>query len=106
QQQGIEEHRQQLKQRIEMMNLVEKEIEGDGNCQFGALSHQLFNDTNRSREVRHKIVSWLQHNDKWKNEFGDDDNDDDGQQSELSNFVEGTWQSYCDRMCSEGEWGD
>jgi hypothetical protein len=43
-----------------------REIPGDGNCQMHAVSDQLYDTIERSKEVRKIVVEWLRKNKNWK----------------------------------------
>jgi len=54
-----------MKQRLELFNLHEVPVSGDGNCQFSAISHQLFGDFNHSTQLRRISVEWLRKHPNW-----------------------------------------
>lgn len=41
-------------------------IAGDGNCQFAAISDQLFDNVNYADYVREEAVKWLRQNKDWE----------------------------------------
>ena len=66
------------------------QIEGDGNCQFRALAHQLFNgDQGRHAECRAAAISQLRIEPGLYREFVPED-----------------WETYVSKMENDGEWGD
>ncbi|GAM26283.1 hypothetical protein SAMD00019534_094580 [Acytostelium subglobosum LB1] len=73
-----------------------KEIPGDGNCQMHALSDQLYGDLTRSPEIRKTIVDWLRKNKDFAFPNG----------ATLCQFVNGSWDDYCNEMSKSGIWGD
>ena len=54
-----------MKQRLKLFNLHEVPVSGDGNCQFSAISHQLFGDFNHSTQLRRISVEWLRKHPNW-----------------------------------------
>lgn len=71
--------------------LTEKVIPGDGNCQFSAVSDQLYGTPKHSKQVRKMCIAQLAENPR-----------------EYSPFVSGfhTYSEYLKRMSKQGEWGD
>ncbi|EGZ04601.1 hypothetical protein PHYSODRAFT_536109 [Phytophthora sojae] len=66
------------------------EVEADGNCLFRALADQLYGDQHRHKDVRGKIVDYLeQHRDDFEPFMEDEEKFD----------------KYCERMCEDGTWG-
>uniref|UniRef100_A0A0D3FRM9 ubiquitinyl hydrolase 1 n=1 Tax=Oryza barthii TaxID=65489 RepID=A0A0D3FRM9_9ORYZ len=51
---------QRLLHRLELYDLAELKVEGDGNCQFRALSDQFYRTTEHHRFVRQQIVKQLE----------------------------------------------
>lgn len=94
----VKKQKQRLQQRLELYQLKPKrEIPGDGNCQMHAVSDQLYDTIDRSKEVRKVVVDWLRKNKNWKlpNE------------SILHEFVhDKPWEEYCAQMEKDGCWGD
>lgn len=94
----VKKQKLRLQERLELYQLKPKrEIPGDGNCQMHAISDQLYNTIDRSKEVRKTIVEWLRKNKDWKlpNE------------SILHEFVhDRPWEEYCTMMEKDGCWGD
>ncbi|CAH0479167.1 unnamed protein product [Peronospora belbahrii] len=66
------------------------EVEGDGNCLFRALSDQLFGDQQQHKQVRNKIIDYLE---KHRNDFEPFMEDEE------------KFEKYCDRMRGDGTWG-
>ncbi|CAI0411931.1 unnamed protein product, partial [Linum tenue] len=50
---------QRLLDRLKVYFLVENKVQGDGNCQFRALSDQLYRSTEYHKVVRHRVVDQL-----------------------------------------------
>jgi hypothetical protein len=94
----VKKQKQRLNERLELYQLKPKrEIPGDGNCQMHAVSDQLYDTIERSKEVRKIVVEWLRKNKNWKlpNE------------SILHEFVhDKPWEEYCNVMEKDGCWGD
>ncbi|KAG5377406.1 hypothetical protein IGI04_042002 [Brassica rapa subsp. trilocularis] len=53
---------QRLSQRLQLYGLVENKIQGDGNCQFRALSDQLYRSPEHHSAVREQVVNQLAYN--------------------------------------------
>ncbi|KYQ96674.1 OTU domain containin protein [Tieghemostelium lacteum] len=87
-----------LSERLELYMLKnKKEIPGDGNCQFHALSDQLYGDLSHSADIRKSIVQWLRKNKDHSLTNG----------AVLSQFVgDRDWEQYCNEMEKLGTWGD
>ncbi|EGG19416.1 OTU domain-containing protein [Cavenderia fasciculata] len=89
--------KQRLSERLDLYMLQNsKEIPGDGNCQMHALSDQIFDDLNHSQDVRKTIVDWLRKNKDFSFPNG----------ATLCQFVNGSWEDYCNEMSKNGIWGD
>jgi hypothetical protein len=71
--------------------LTEKIIPGDGNCQFSAVSDQLYGTPRHSKQIRKMCLAQLAENPR-----------------DYSPFVSGftTYADYLRRMARQGEWGD
>ncbi|XP_030473006.1 OVARIAN TUMOR DOMAIN-containing deubiquitinating enzyme 9 isoform X1 [Syzygium oleosum] len=80
---------QRLLDRLQIYDLVENKIQGDGNCQFRALSDQLYRSPEHHRFVRQQIVQQL----KSCPEMYD-------------GYVPMAFGDYLQRMSKSGEWGD
>lgn len=80
---------ERLHQRLQLYDFVEHKVEGDGNCQFRALSDQLHKTSERHESVRQEIV---------------------GQLRILRELYEGyvpmDYDEYLCKMSNNGEWGD
>ena len=64
---NIRENRERLNERLAKSGLKEKRhIAGDGNCQFAAVSDQLFDNVNYADYVREEAVKWLRNNKDWE----------------------------------------
>ena len=74
-----------------MFNCEEAPTQGDGNCQFRALSLGLYGSEDRHAEVRANIVQHLREN-----------------PATYAGFVEGAegFANYVNRISRDGEWGD
>lgn len=64
-------------------------VEADGNCQFRALSCQLYGDDSQHGKVRAQVVDWLT-----------------CMRQRYSDFVHEPYDDYLKRMASSGQWGD
>ena len=80
-----------LRARLRAFGLAEEEVEGDGNCQFRALSAQLWNDGGRAHgEARGRVVAALARAPERYRPFVADE----------------PWDAYLARMARDGAWGD
>ncbi len=87
--------------RFQMYGVRERrKIEGDGNCQFAAVSDQLFGHPKFHSQIRKLVADWLRANANFKVDS----------HTRLEDFLEldcfPTWQSYCDYIAEDGNWGD
>ncbi|XP_039132885.1 OVARIAN TUMOR DOMAIN-containing deubiquitinating enzyme 12-like isoform X3 [Dioscorea cayenensis subsp. rotundata] len=80
---------QRLLQRINAYGLVEVKVSGDGNCQFRALSDQLYRSPEHHKHVRKDIVKQLKKN-----------------RSLYESYVPMRYKQYYKKMSKIGEWGD
>lgn len=81
--------RDRLRHRLAFYGLCEKEVLGDGNCQFRALSDQLFRTADHHAMVRARVVAQL------------------AAHPELyAHFVGQPYHQYVDAMARSGTWGD
>ncbi|KAJ0988700.1 hypothetical protein J5N97_007056 [Dioscorea zingiberensis] len=80
---------QRLLHRLNAHGLVEVKVSGDGNCQFRALSDQLYKSPEHHKHVRKEIVKQLK----------------DGR-SLYEVYVPMKYKHYCKKMAKSGEWGD
>ncbi|KAK7336205.1 hypothetical protein VNO77_16739 [Canavalia gladiata] len=83
----LDHHR--LLQRLNMYGLCEVKVSGDGNCQFRALSDQLFRSPEYHKNVRKEIVKQLKNH-----------------RSLYECYVPMKYKQYYKRMTKSGEWGD
>lgn len=88
--QQIEDGKALLEQRCAFLGLREVEMEDDGNCQFRAISQELFGTQRHHEHVRAAVVSYLRTH--------------PGEYSPL--FAPGEWQSYLADMANPRTWGD
>ncbi|XP_042032723.1 OVARIAN TUMOR DOMAIN-containing deubiquitinating enzyme 9-like [Salvia splendens] len=80
---------ERLLNRLELYELVEHKIMGDGNCQFRSLSDQIYGTSDYHDVVREEIVHQLK------------------SQPELyASFVSMAYGDYLKKMSRNGEWGD
>ncbi|KAL7148257.1 hypothetical protein ABFS83_06G166000 [Erythranthe nasuta] len=80
---------QRLLDRLQLYDLVELKISGDGNCQFRSLSDQIYRSSNHHKFVREQIVNQLK------------------SRAELyENYVPMAYGEYLKKMSKNGEWGD
>ncbi|AES60708.1 putative ubiquitinyl hydrolase 1 [Medicago truncatula] len=80
---------ERLLERLQLYDFVEHKVQGDGNCQFRALSDQLYNTPDHHKFVRRKVVNQLKsHPDIYEG------------------YVPMEYNEYLDKMSRSGEWGD
>ncbi|XP_042475937.1 OVARIAN TUMOR DOMAIN-containing deubiquitinating enzyme 12-like [Macadamia integrifolia] len=80
---------QRLLDRLQLYDLVELKVQGDGNCQFRALSDQFYRTTEHHKFVRQQIVDQLKsHPDIYEG------------------YVPMAYSDYLKKMSKSGEWGD
>jgi len=118
----VERDHDVLLARLDAFGLREKVVSGDGNCQFRALSDQLFRTPEYYEEVRKNVVGQLR---KYAsryaayvvaaNEEGGSKNTPSSSSSPQSSTEEAksaffmmqtAYSNYCDDMASDGTWGD
>lgn len=80
---------QRLLERLQLYDLVELTVSGDGNCQFRALSDQLYRSPEHHAVVREQIIRQL----KFHPEIYD-------------GYVPMAYNDYLKKMSKNGEWGD
>ncbi|CAN6875079.1 unnamed protein product [Brassica oleracea] len=80
---------QRLSQRLQLYDLVENKIQGDGNCQFRALSDQLYRSPEHHSAVREQVVNQLAYN-----------------REMYEGYVPMAYNDYLKTMKRNGEWGD
>lgn len=52
-------HERRLAERLERLNLETIHIEGDGNCQFRTLAHELLGSQQFHQEIRDKVIAHI-----------------------------------------------
>jgi len=82
------DHRRLL-DRMDLYGLIEQKIKGDGNCQFRALSDQLYRTPEHHKFVRKSVVTQLKTT-----------------PDVYSNYVPMKYTDYVKNMGKNGEWGD
>ncbi|KAF8042614.1 hypothetical protein BT93_A1064 [Corymbia citriodora subsp. variegata] len=80
---------ERLRERLQLYDLVERKVEGDGNCQFRALSDQLYETSENHEYVRGEIVKQL----RTLREL-------------YEGYVPMDYDEYLCKMSNNGEWGD
>eukprot|EP00850_Spirogloea_muscicola_P001619 SM000006S19384 [mRNA] locus=s6:393609:395719:- [translate_table: standard] len=80
---------QRLLERLCIYGLKERQIPGDGNCQFRALSDQLYGSPEHHKFVRKAIVTEMKNHPE-----------------RYSEHVPGKFSDYVKKMGKSGEWGD
>lgn len=80
---------ERLAVRLATYGLSEHQMEGDGNCQFRALSDQLFHNPDDHKYVRRQVIKQLTRFRKL-----------------YEGYVPMTYKSYLKKMKKLGEWGD
>lgn len=84
----ISDH-QRLLERLQLYDLVELKVHGDGNCQFRALSDQLYRSPEQHAFVREQIIQQLM-----------------GHPTLYEGYVPMAYNDYLKKMSKSGEWGD
>lgn len=86
----VQEGKELLRQRCAFLGLRQVEMKDDGNCQFRAVSQELFGTQQHHATVRAEVVAHMRR-----------------QEAEYrSLFDEGEWRTYVAQMARDGEWGD
>ncbi|XP_019444318.1 PREDICTED: uncharacterized protein LOC109348371 isoform X2 [Lupinus angustifolius] len=80
---------QRLLDRLQVYDFVEHRVQGDGNCQFRALSDQLYNAPDHHKFVRRQVVNQLKSNPEI-----------------YGGYVPMEYDDYLGNMSKSGEWGD
>ncbi|OMO99259.1 Ovarian tumor, otubain [Corchorus olitorius] len=80
---------QRLLQRLQIYGLFEVKVSGDGNCQFRALSDQMYRSPEYHKHVRKEIVKQLKDH-----------------RNLYEGYVPMKYKRYCKKMAKSGEWGD
>lgn len=81
--------RERLKHVMELYQATTDPVKADGNCQFRALSHQLYGDEDHHSSLRARVVRQLQERPQL-----------------YLGFVHESYSEYVKRMACDGEWGD
>ncbi|KAL7095865.1 hypothetical protein ACP275_10G049000 [Erythranthe tilingii] len=80
---------QRLLDRLQLYDLIEHKVQGDGNCQFRALSDQFYRAPEHHKFVRQQVVRQLK-----------------AQPEMYEGYVPMEYADYLKRMSKGGEWGD
>ncbi|PIN03362.1 OTU (ovarian tumor)-like cysteine protease [Handroanthus impetiginosus] len=80
---------ERLLNRLQLYDLVELKILGDGNCQFRSLSDQIYRSAEHHKFVREQVVNQL----KLRADL-------------YENYVPMAYNDYLQKMSKNGEWGD
>uniref|UniRef100_A0A7N0TWD9 ubiquitinyl hydrolase 1 n=1 Tax=Kalanchoe fedtschenkoi TaxID=63787 RepID=A0A7N0TWD9_KALFE len=80
---------QRLLDRLQMYQLVELKVQGDGNCQFRALSDQFYRTIEHHEFVRQQVVDQLK-----------------SHREDYEGYVPMEYSDYLEKMSRNGEWGD
>ncbi|CAL9146493.1 unnamed protein product [Musa hybrid cultivar] len=84
----ISDH-QRLTERLMLYDLVDLKVQGDGNCQFRALSDQLYRSPEHHKFVRQQVVDQLRSHPEI-----------------YDGYVPMSYDDYLKKMSKNGEWGD
>ncbi|KAM3245268.1 hypothetical protein ACQJBY_056530 [Aegilops geniculata] len=80
---------ERLSDRLKLYELTENKVKGDGNCQFRALSDQLYQTPDHHEFVREQIISQLKSN-----------------REAYDGYVPMAYDEYLEKVSRNGEWGD
>lgn len=80
---------ERLTERLRLYELVENKVKGDGNCQFRALSDQLYQSPDHHEFVRSQIINQLKTN-----------------RDAYDGYVPMAYDDYLEKVARNGEWGD
>ncbi|KMT09835.1 hypothetical protein BVRB_6g128110 isoform A [Beta vulgaris subsp. vulgaris] len=80
---------QRLLDRLQLYDLVERKVQGDGNCQFRALSDQFYRTPEHHKFVRQQVVNQLK-----------------SEPEHYEGYVPMEYGEYLNKMSKSGEWGD
>ncbi|XP_048231857.1 OVARIAN TUMOR DOMAIN-containing deubiquitinating enzyme 9 isoform X2 [Ricinus communis] len=80
---------QRLLDRLKLYDLVESKVQGDGNCQFRALSDQLYRSAEHHKIIRERVISQLK-----------------TCPEKYEGYVPMAYGDYLKKMSKTGEWGD
>lgn len=83
------ESRVRLAAVLDLYQLRLRPVQADGNCQFRALSVQLYGDEAHHTSLRDLVVKQLRE-----------------RQDRYAGYMLGTYEEYLERMARDGEWGD
>jgi hypothetical protein len=83
------EARARLQSVMDMHSAKVIPVEADGNCQFRALSQQLYGDESQHDAIRANMVQWLK-----------------SKPEQYADFVHEPFDDYVERLACNGEWGD
>lgn len=85
----VKSEHERIQERLESYGLVEKMMNKDGNCQFCALSDQLYRSPSHHKLVRQQVSQHLKRNSE-----------------DFKEFVPEDFDKYCTEMSKKGTWGD
>ncbi|KAK9920939.1 hypothetical protein M0R45_029476 [Rubus argutus] len=74
--------------RLQLYGVVEHKVQGDGNCQFRALSDQLYHSQDHHNDVRGQVVNQLKSHPEI-----------------YEGYVPMAYDDYLEKMSKSGEWG-
>ncbi|KAI3743437.1 hypothetical protein L1987_61146 [Smallanthus sonchifolius] len=80
---------ERLLERLQVYNLIESKVLGDGNCQFRALSDQFYRSPEHRKFVRRQVVNQLKSHPEM-----------------YEGYVTMTYSDYLKSISKSGEWGD
>ncbi|XVE61688.1 hypothetical protein DITRI_Ditri06bG0060100 [Diplodiscus trichospermus] len=80
---------ERLLNRLQLYSFVELKVQGDGNCQFRALSDQLYHTPDNHKYVRRQVVNQLK-----------------SHPETYEGYVPMDYADYLKKMSKSGEWGD
>lgn len=80
---------QRLLDRLQLYNLIELKVQGDGNCQFRALSDQFYRTPEHHEFVRQQVINQLK-----------------SQPEIYEGYVPMGYGDYLEKLSRSGEWGD
>ncbi|CAN6273942.1 unnamed protein product, partial [Urochloa humidicola] len=80
---------ERLTERLKLYELTEHKVKGDGNCQFRALSDQLYQTPDHHEFVREQIIGQLKTN-----------------RDAYDGYVPMAYDDYLEKVARNGEWGD
>ncbi|XWS59653.1 hypothetical protein CRYUN_Cryun08bG0140500 [Craigia yunnanensis] len=80
---------ERLLNRLQLYGFVELKVQGDGNCQFRALSDQLYHTPDNHKYVRRQVVNQLK-----------------SHPETYEGYVPMDYADYLKKMSKSGEWGD